>query len=76
MGFVLPRLDAGLGEFALVVLGVGQQAIFAAAVTWLLPGKARPAATDSEIDRYRVEDGLLACAGLEDADRPFASRVT
>lgn len=58
---------------AFVIVGLG---ILAAAVTWLLPGKARPAATDSEIDRYQVEDGLLACAGLEDADRPFASRVT
>lgn len=51
---------------ALMIVGLG---VVTALVTWFLPGRPTAAPTPSEVDRYQVEDGLLASAGLEDGER-------
>lgn len=52
---------------AFIIVGLG---IITALVTWILPGRTREWPRESEVERYQVEDGLLASAGLEDADGP------
>ena len=55
---------------ALLIVALG---VVTAVVTWAVPGPVRRLPTEGEVERYQVEDGMLASAGLEDSDQPATS---
>lgn len=68
----VPTLDS-YRSTALVIVGLG---IVTALVTWLLPGRPKAAPPEPDVERFQVEDGMLASAGLEDAEPADAASIT